>query len=261
MARFDIEYFSNALVRPVRIHVVIPNDPRLDIPQEKNPYRDRPMKTVFNLPGYTGGAGWGDPMTAAKYNTAFVSLYGENMFYIDNAAACGKHATFVGEELVDYVRKTFGLAKRREDTYITGISMGGYGALRTALAYPETFSKTAGQSSGLGIHGIAEMKPGETRRGRSYDFYRFIYGDLDKILESPANPEYLVKQIQAEGKPMPEIYMCCGTEDFLLEPNRAFDQFLTEMKVPHTYEEGPGGHEGKFWNEFTPKVMKWFFEE
>ena len=55
--------------------------------------------------------------------------------------------------------------------------------------------------------------------------------------------------------------MCCGTEDFLLEPNRAFDQFLTEMKVSHTYEEGPGGHEGKFWNEFTPKVMKWFFEE
>ena len=261
MARFDVEYFSNALQRPVRVHVVIPNDPRLDIPQQENPYRERPMKTVFNLPGYTGGAGWGNEMTAAQYNTAFVSVYGENMSYIDNLAPFGKHGTFVGVELVDYVRKTFGLAMRREDTYITGISMGGYGALRLALAYPETFGKTAGQSSGLGVLNIAGIKPGETRRGRSYDFYKFIYGDLDKVEESPANPEYLVKQILAEGKPMPEIYMCCGTEDFLLEPNRAFEKFLTEMNVPHMYEEGPGGHEAKFWNEFTPKVMKWFFVE
>ena len=78
--------------------------------------------------------------------------------------------------------------------------------------------KAAGQSSGLSIHAIAHMKPGEERRGRSYEFYRFIYGDLETVEESPANPEFLVKQILAEGKKMPEIYMCCGTEDSLIEP-------------------------------------------
>ena len=69
-----------------------------------------------------------------------------------------------------------------------------------------------------------------------------------------------VKNILAEGKQKPDIYFCCGTEDFLNEPNRAFDTFLKEQNVPHVYQEGPGGHDGKFWMEFTPKVYEWFFE-
>ena len=73
---------------------------------------------------------------------------------MNNAAPSGRYADFIGEEIVDYVRKTFGLAMTPEDTYITGISMGGYGALRTALAHPETFGKVTGQSSAIIIHGI-----------------------------------------------------------------------------------------------------------
>ncbi|MBR6322212.1 MAG: esterase [Lachnospiraceae bacterium] len=261
MARIEVEYFSNALVRPITIRVVIPNDPRLDIPRAENPYLARPMKTVFNLPGYTGGASWGDEMTAAKYNTAFVSVYGENAFYVDNASPSGRYAKFIGEEAVDYVRKTFGLATRREDTYITGISMGGYGALRTALANPETFGKTAGQSAALIIHSIAHMKPGEDRRGRQYDHYHYLFGDLDTIEESSANPEYLASKILEEGRPMPEIYFCCGSEDSLCEGNRTFDKFLTEKGIAHLYEESPGGHDVVFWNEYTPKVMKWLLED
>ena len=101
MAKIEVEYFSNALVRPITIRVVIPYDPRLDIPQVENPYLRRPMKTIFNLPGYTGGAGWGDEQIAAQYNTAIVSVYGENAFYVDNAAPSGKYAKFIGEEVVE----------------------------------------------------------------------------------------------------------------------------------------------------------------
>ena len=261
MARIEVEYFSNALVRPITFRVVLPNDPRDGIPQEENPYMRRPMKTVFNLPGFTGGAGWGDEMAAAKYNCAIVTVYGENAFYVDNLSSCGKYATFIGEEIVDYVRKTFGLAMKPEDTYITGISMGGYGAIRTALAHPETFGKVGAQSSALIIHGIAHMQPGGDNGVANYDYYHFLFGDLDTIEESTANPEVLVKQILAEGKKMPDIYFCCGTEDFLNEPNRVLDKFLTDTGVPHVYEEGPGGHDIGFWSTFSPKVMEWFFKE
>ena len=157
MARIEVEYFSNALVRPITFRVVLPNDPRAEVPGIQKPYNphiDRPMKTVFNLPGYTGGAEWGNELLAQQYNTAIISVYGENAFYVNNAAPSGRYADFIGEEIVDYVRKTFGLAMTPEDTYITGISMGGYGALRTALAHPETFGKVTGQSSALIIHGI-----------------------------------------------------------------------------------------------------------
>ncbi len=263
MARIEVEYFSNALVRPITFRVVLPNDPRAEVPgiqKPYNPHMDRPMKTVFNLPGYTGGAEWGNEMAAMQYNTAFISVYGENAFYVNNASPSGKFEEFIGVEIVDYVRKTFGLAMKREDTYITGISMGGYGAIHTALAYPETFGKVAGQSSALIINQIAHMQPGTNNGINSYEYYKFLFGDLETVAESHANPEVLVKEILASGKPMPDIYFCCGTEDFLNAPNRAFDKFLTETGVPHIYEEGPGGHDGEFWGTFTPKVLKWFFE-
>ena len=260
MARIEVEFFSNALVRPVTFRCVLPNDPRDGIPAEETPWNSRPMKTVFSLPGYTGGAEWGDEVLAAKYNTAIISVYGENAFYVDNASPSGKYARFIGEEMVDYVRKTFGLAMKPEDTYITGISMGGYGAIRTALAHPDVFGKVGAESSALIIHSIAHMKPGEDNGMSNYAYYNYLFGDLETIEESSANPEVLIREILREGKKMPEIYTCCGTDDFLIEPNRAFDRFLTEAGVPHVYEEGPGGHDVVFWNEFTPRVMKWFFE-
>ena len=68
------------------------------------------------------------------------------------------------------------------------------------------------------------------------------------------------KQI-ATGKKIPEIYMACGTEDFLLEPNRAFHKFLEEQGVKHTYEEGPGIHDMKFWQEWAGKFIPKAFEE
>ncbi len=263
MARIEVEYFSNALVRPVTFRAVIPNDFRAAVPGIQapvNPHMERPMKVVFNLPGYTGGAEWGNEMLAMKYNTAIISVYGENAFYVNNASPSGQFQTFIGEEMVDYVRRTFGLAMKPEDTYITGISMGGYGAIHTALAYPETFGKVAGQSSALIINQIAHMKEGEDNGVNNYAYYRFLFGDLDTIQQSTANPEVLVENILAEGKKMPDIYFCCGTEDFLIEPNRAFDKFLTEKGVPHVFKTSPGGHDGKFWMEYTPKVMEWFFE-
>ena len=77
--------------------------------------------------------------------------------------------------------------------------------------------------------------------------------------ESDANPEVLVDRLKASGRALPEIYMCCGTEDFLLEPNRSFHRFLTDREVPHIYKESSGGHDGVFWGEYTPKIMEWMF--
>ena len=119
MARIEVEYFSNALVRPVSFRVVLPNDFRAGLPgtqRPENPHLNRPMKTIFNLPGFTGGAEWGNEMMAMRYNTAIISVYGENAFYVDNLSPNGRYATFIGEEMVDYVRRTFGLAMTPEDT-------------------------------------------------------------------------------------------------------------------------------------------------
>ena len=146
-----------------------------------------------------------------------------------------------------------------EDTYLMGFSMGGFGALHTALAYPETFSKTAALSSALIHNGVAQMKEGEANEIANYDYYRMCFGDPDKLAESDNNPEYLIKKLIAAGKKIPEIFMACGTEDFLLEPNRAFHKFLEDQKVEHVYLESKGIHDMKFWQEYAEKFIPMMF--
>lgn len=256
MAYFQIEFFSNSLIRPVTFKMFLPNDPRIDpfAPVENKELP--PMKTLFVLHGYTGAAeNWNLEALAQQYNFAIVSPNGENSFYLDRPASGHKFQTFLGVELVDYLRRTFRLAMKPEETYITGLSMGGFGALHTALAYPETFGKVGAMSSALIVHDIARREPGIG----NYEYYLECFGDLDTVEERDTNPEVLVKELKKAGKKLPEIFMCCGTEDFLLEPNRVFHRFLEGEQVPHLYFESKGNHDQVFWDEYKVKIVNWMF--
>ena len=263
MARFLIEYFSNALCRKTSFYAVIPNDLRTDLPGEETAHTRRPMKTLFLLHGYTGRSEcWIPEDLLAKYNFAVVSPTAENSFYNDTGATGHQYETMVAVELVDYVRKTFHLALRPEDTYIAGMSMGGYGSLHLALAHPDRFSKIGALSSALIIKGVARMKPGEDNGMANYEYYRICFGDpLDQLESRDANPEVQIRELKAAGKAIPEIYLCCGTEDFLLETNRDFHAFLQKENVPHEYFESAGGHDMVFWNEYIVKILAWMFRD
>ena len=259
MAYYRIEYFSNCLRRTTSFEMLIPNDIRTDIPHEEP---KTPMRTLFLLHGYTGKAGnWVPEELAQKYNFAIVMPTAENSFYLNGAATGSAYQSMLGEELVDYVRKTFGLAKSAEDTCIAGMSMGGFGALHTALAYPDRFGKAGCLSSALIVHGIAGMKPGEGNSVANYEYYRACFGDLDRVEESDANPEVLLKKLKAAGARIPDLYLCCGTEDFLIEPNRQMHRFLEQEKIPHVYHEGPGLHDMVFWSEWIVKIVRWMFDD
>ncbi len=257
MAYYRIEYFSNCLRRMTSFEMLIPNDYRLDIGQ-KAP--ETPMRTLFLLHGYTGRSGnWVPEGLPEKYNFAIVMPTAENSFYLNGAATGSAYQSMVGEELVDYVRRTFRLALRPEDTCIAGMSMGGFGAMHTALAYPDVFGKAGCLSSAFIVRGIAGMKPGQDNGMANYDYYRACFGDLDNVLESDGNPEVQVKKLKAAGRKLPGLYLCCGTEDFLIEANRDMHRFLEAEKVPHVYREGPGIHDMVFWSEWIVKVVEWMF--
>ena len=53
--------------------------------------------------------------------------------------------------------------------------------------------------------------------------------------------------------------MACGTEDFLIENNRAFHKFLTDEEIPHEYHEGKGIHDMVFWTEHIRNAVEWMF--
>ena len=241
--------------------MIIPNDFNEHWEPEQKRKGQR-MKTLFLLHGYTGSAGnWIPEYLATYYNFAIVMPNGENSFWVDGISTGHKFGTFLGVELVEYVRKTFHLAQSPKETYIMGMSMGGYGALMAALAHPESFGKAVGLSSALIIHSRAHMKPGDPDSHANYEYYRECFGDLETVEQSRNNPEVLVDELLKEGKKIPDLYMACGTEDFLLEYNRQFHEFLKERKVPHQYFESKGSHDMQFWDEYAKKMVELLFED
>jgi len=248
MADLTVKYFSAALNRTVTFGMYIPDG------------ASRPMKTLFLLHGYTmSGFNWLPAGVADKYGFAVVYPDAENSFWLDRASTGHKYCTFAGKELPDFVNRTFGLANDAADTYIMGFSMGGFGALHTAFTYPERFGKTAALSSALIVHEVAGMKPGSDNGHANYEYYREVFGEPSCVLAGSANPETLVDRLLAEGKRLPDIYMSCGTEDFLLENNREFHRFLESRGVPHVYRESPGVHDFTFWHRYAAEFAEAMF--
>ncbi|SEF75947.1 S-formylglutathione hydrolase FrmB [Eubacterium ruminantium] len=260
MANLSIRFYSNCLRRYTTFKMYLPNDAREDIPTEETKYTKRPTKTLFLLHGFNGDAeNWIPEELAAKYNFAVVVPNGENSFWLDGISTGHQFASFLGKELIGYIRKTFGLANSKEETYICGLSMGGFGALHTALYYNDVFGKAAALSSALIVHEVATMKEGYENPIANYEYYRECFGDPSKVILSENNPETLVKKLKAEGKKLPEIFMCCGTEDFLLENNREFHRFLETEGVEHIYEESEGNHDMVFWSKYVDKFIPLMF--
>ena len=172
MAHLTIEYYSEALCRPVTFRMILPGD---------RPHPDavkRPTRTLLLLHGYTGAAeNWVPEYLTEKYNFAIVMPSGENSFWLDGEATGRKFCTFVGQELIGCLRRTFSLATRREETYVMGLSMGGFGALHTGYAWPENFGKVCAMSPAMIVHDVAKMKPGDGTHLANYAYYRECFGD------------------------------------------------------------------------------------
>lgn len=180
MANITVKYFSNCLMRQTTFEMYLPNDLRDDMPsdQQDNPYRKRPTKTLFLLHGYTGSAGNFVPeWLSEQYNFAVIAPNGENSFWLDGISTGHKFCSLLGDEMLGYVRNTFGLAKSAEDTFIMGMSMGGFGALHTGLAYPDRFGKIGAMSSALIVHEVAGMEPGTDNGVANYEYYRECFGE------------------------------------------------------------------------------------
>lgn len=266
MANIELKLHSVALMRETTIQIILPNDVP-EIMTQNNKYYERPMKTLFLLHGVSGGCndwitGTNVNELAVKYNLAVIMPTGDNNFYLNSKGSGNKYEDLIAIDIIDYVRKTFGLAMTPEDTIIGGLSMGGFGAIHYALHFPEIFGKMFGLSSALIINEIANLPPdNDAKLLADYDYYVNVFGDLSKLKESENDPELLVKQRLAKGDKIQPIFMACGTEDYLVKHNREFRDFLRANGVEVEYRESPGIHEWKFWNEYLEPAILWALGE
>lgn len=257
MANLQMEYYSKSMKRQVSFSAVIPAE-RMEPPSPER----KGLKSLYLLHGYAGShTDWlyftRIRELAEKHHIAVFMPSGENHFYLDDEDKQELHGEFIGHELVELTRSLFPLSREREDTFIGGLSMGGFGAVRNGLKYNGSFGRIIALSSAMILHGIAGIGPDFHNGIAGYAYYRRVFGDLNALLGSDKDPEALVKALKAAGADMPEIYIACGTEDFGLEANRRFHHFLAEEGVTHTYKEAPGAHTWDFWNTYIADALEW----
>ncbi len=260
MAIIQCNFFSKSLMRTVPIQVVLPTDkmvfPGQPVPEEK------PFKTLYLLHGVFGNytdwvSGTRLQSWAEDRDLAVVMPSGDNSFYVDNVKSGNLYSTFVGQELVDFTRKTFPLSRKREDTFIGGLSMGGFGATVNGLRFHETFSHIVALSAAYIIDTIPENYKEYTNNvftNRGY--IESVFGDPDTVKGSEFDYDVLAKRA-ADAGDRPRIFIACGTEDNLIHPSREFRDRLQGLGYDVTWQEGPGGHDWKFWDEYILKAMDW----
>lgn len=259
MAIIEVNFISKCLMRTVTFNAIIPVDKFG--PQAENA-EQKPLKTLYLLHGIFGNyTDWVNGTRiqawAEANDLAVIMPSGENRFYLDDEKSGELYGEFIGKELVEFTRKLFPLSDKREDTFIAGLSMGGYGAIRNGLKYAENFGCVIGLSAAL-VHDTWKdadnSAPIFTFR-RNY--YETIFGEYDKVKGSDKDPKALLLKLKEEGRPVPKMYLCCGTEDGLVTANRDFRDFLNENGVDLTYVEGPGKHDWVFWDTYIKKVLDW----
>ncbi|GGF70501.1 alpha-xylosidase [Paenibacillus albidus] len=264
MATLQISLHSKCLKREVTFNALLP----VDLPEGfgQPVWSGEPLRAVYLLHGFSGShSDWLNfsriRELSDRYQVAVFMPAGENHFYLDDENKGEYFGEYIGRELVDFTRKLFPLSAAREDTWIGGLSMGGYGAIRNGLKYAEQFGRIIALSSALIPYRIANIAPDYNDGIASYKYYTSVFGDLSQLLGSDKDPEKLVLDVKAKGLELPKLYMACGTEDFLLDVNRRFHDFLEGEKAGHLYEECTGAHTWDFWDKHIEAALKWAVED
>ena len=245
MAYFNGTVFSETLCMMTDMAVIIPEN---GVRRDEN--GDYPV--LFLLHGLS------DNHTAWSRRT-MVDLYAEELgvavvmpeiqrgFYQDMDYGL-PYFRYISEELPQICHKLFRTTLDASRTFVAGLSMGGYGALRCGLTYPERFAAVGCSSSETDLDKFRSDNPCNICDAEKIS----IFGH-----NGPGDDEDLFV-LAAQSKTFPPIYQVCGESDFLLENNRAFDAHLTKLGVNHIYEEWPGAHEWRFWNTAVEKFMRYF---
>lgn len=283
MALISVDYFSSSLMRTTTLEVILPVDDQgaayatdsalrhVDNTLEseiktwgEHPYppRKAPFKTLFLLHGISGNhADWISETRirswAESHGIAVVMPSGYNAFYLDQPETHNYFGRFVGQELVEVARRMFPLSDRREDTFIGGISMGGYGALRNGLKYCETFGAIVSLSSAMIIDSFDQIISSEGLFFLARPFLEHTFGNLDEVRGSDKDPARLAADLVYCDRPRPRIFMTCGNQDPLAEPNRVLAQRMRDTGLDVTYHEMDGAHDWNFWNAALPQALDW----
>ena len=245
--------FSQALEVAVTVNVLLP-EPSQGIGLEGAKAQE-PPRVMYLLHGYSDDQSIWMRRTSverycAKYNLAVI-MPAVNHSYYANELQGERYWDYVSQELPQMMHSMFRLSQAPGTELVAGLSMGGYGAMKLALTYPERFAAAASFSGAVDAEALLRKREARPTMRRAFGTAKAFHGsenDLFHLMEENA---------QAPHKP--RLYVACGTEDFLYPSYTAFKAYAQEIGLPATFEEEAGyTHEWAFWDLFIQKALDFF---
>lgn len=246
MALVSVHYRSDQLKKTVEICLAVPDcDGRFRKPLSEYP-------VVYLLHGLSEDASsWIRKSNVERYalERGLVAV----MPSVDRSMYCDgvlgqNYFTYLTQELPEYLQKVFGLSRQRERNSIMGFSMGGFGAARAALTYPERYAAWGSLS------GMVELTPmlcrlDDTTRAE----FPFLAAEAERLDTTPLNPVNLISPEAQRGL---RGYLACGLEDELLLCTRRFQAVSEKAGANNRFVYVPErGHNWTFWEEQLPKFL------
>ena len=260
MALFEMRFHSDSLKMGVSVNVIIPENAKTLIGMNSDGSAN--FKTLYLLHGLSDDHSIWLRRTsieryAADFGIAIVMPCVSRSWYTDTAYEAN-YFTFVSQELPNVCRNYFkGMSERPEDNIIAGLSMGGYGALKIALSYPDKFGYCASLSGALDITEIMRyVSTGELKGNFGFDIE-----DAQELKNTKHDVFYLANQYKERNLVFPKIYMWCGEQDVLLPANQKFNLLLNELGVEHRYEESDGDHSWKYWDTHIQSALRFLLDK
>jgi putative tributyrin esterase len=253
MAHLRCDFFSEALSLSTTMTVILPQQTSTQIGMASRHHEGLPP-VLYLLHGLSDDDTiWLRRTSIERYaaplGLAVVMPQVHRSFYADQAAG-GRYWTFLSEELPELVATFFRLSDRREDTFVAGLSMGGYGALKWAFRQPERFAAAASLSGAVDVAGLQAI------RIRTEDPHLFdrVFGD-QPVAGTADDLWWLLEQ--REPSTLPALWVGCGTGDPLYASNERFAAACTAAGVPVTTSFVAGEHEWGLWDHQIQHVLEW----
>jgi putative tributyrin esterase len=251
MALVTCDFFSDVLEVGCSMTVVLPQptEEQIGVEEASIPRTDFPV--LYLLHGLSDDhTAWTRYTSVERYAAAAgvaVVMPAVNRSFYANEVGGGRYWDYVADELPEIVGNFFRISRDPAQTYVAGLSMGGYGAMKLALTHPDRFAAAATLSGALDLQ---ELSSRPERR----DLFERIYGrtipedaDVFKLLDA------------ADVDTLPRVHVSTGTEDApgLVEGNRRFVAALEAKGADVTSDFRPGEHVWQLWDDLLPEVIDW----
>ncbi len=249
LALLHVEFFSETLLMRTEMDVILPQKAV-----------DKPFQVLYLLHGMS------DDQTAWQRQTS-IERYVEDcelavimpttyLGWYTNMDRGERYFDFITQELPQVVRGLFPqLTTDRADTFVAGLSMGGYGALKCGLCAPQLFSHAAPLSGALDVAALVERLTAMGVPEGEQQLFRDIFGDFAQVRGSQNDLLHRAELLAPQDRP--RLFIWCGTEDFLYQDNLTMRDRLNELGYDLTYTESAGDHRWLYWDREIQNVLSW----